>query len=162
MREQVLHVLSIIQNTVSLRYLQIDTHVTTCTAYVIVCPHVLIELVDRLSQWFGANIDQHTEFRFKVLAEASEEVEMRVNLLIVEMLNCGDKVDFKQVIIDIFVASNVLKILPEVFMLYWDCILEAMKQIHYWVMRLLLPTFRTLDCVPVSSAFGIQIVIHFL
>ena len=76
MREQILHVLGIVQYEVSVGYLEVDSHVSTGTSDIIIRPHILIKLIYRLRQWLSSDIYQHAELRFQILTEASEKVEM--------------------------------------------------------------------------------------
>jgi len=112
-----------------------------------------------LLQWFCSDIHQHAEFGLQILTKASEEIQMGVNLFVIKVLHSSDKVDLEQLVRNIFMTFDFWEICPELFMFYRDCILETMKQIHYWIMWLLL---HFLFFSLVGNSFGLKVKIHFL
>jgi hypothetical protein len=49
------------------------------------------------------------------------------------MFDSCDKVDFAEVVRDIIETPELLKLSLEFFMFHWYSVLEAMEQVHHWV-----------------------------
>ena len=92
MRQLILLVLSIVQQIASSR-IQVNSHISTCAANVFDRFHQTVELVNWLILRLSTDIYAHAVRWVQELAEATKEVQVRVNLFIIQVFHCKDKVD---------------------------------------------------------------------
>ena len=93
-RELILFVLSIVKYPAPvLLHLKLDAQIPASSTDVILRFHQLVKLVDGSLLRFGSRIKEQDMLRIQVLAEASEEVQVRIDLLVVEVFHSSDDVD---------------------------------------------------------------------